>query len=84
MTGVITMEGVSFVVGLIVVLAGFWWRIDSRMRKVETSLADYKLQAAKEFASVEHLKEVEVRLIASIDRLADRIDRLLTRIEKSE
>ena len=45
-------------------------------------LANYKLSAAEKYASVEHLKEVEARLVVSIDRLSDRIDRLINRIDR--
>lgn len=43
---------------------------------VGKDLADYKLMAADRFASHEHLKEVEVRLTTSIDRLTNRIEQL--------
>ena len=37
---------------------------------------------AEKYASVEHLKDVEARLVVSIDRLSDRIDRLINRIDR--
>ena len=45
------------------------------------ALDSYKLEVAEKYASVEHLKEVEARLVVSIDRLTDRIDKLLGRLE---
>ena len=40
------------------------------------------LDIAEKYASVEHLKEVEARLAVSIDRLTDRIDKLLSSLGK--
>ena len=64
-------------------------RFDGRVREVgkrcdrlAEELASYKLQAAEKYASVEHLKDVEARLVVSIDRLADRIERLINRIDR--
>jgi len=74
------------VVGGVIKLNG---RFDGRVREVgkrcdhlAEELASYKLQAAEKYASVEHLKDVEARLVVSIDRLADRIDRLINRIDR--
>lgn len=75
------------VVGGVIKLNG---RFDGRVREVGTrcdrlaeELACYKLQAAEKYASVEHLKDVEARLVVSIDRLADRIERLINRIDRT-
>ena len=54
----------------------------SRCDELSRELAGYKLQAAEKYASVEHLKDVEARLVVSIDRLAERIDRLINRIDR--
>lgn len=43
---------------------------------IAKDLTDYKLAAAREFASAQHMKEVEVRLTGSIDRLTNRIESL--------
>jgi len=37
-------------------------------------LTDYKLQVAQEYASVEHLKEVEDRLVRAIDKLTAKME----------
>jgi hypothetical protein len=55
----------------------------ARCDELSRELAGYKLQAAEKYASVEHLKDVEGRLVVSIDRLAERIDRLINRIDRS-
>lgn len=38
-------------------------------------LAAYKLQVAKEYASVSYLKDVENRLIVHLERIEDKLDR---------
>ena len=53
--------------------------LHQRVSKVVHDLAEYKLEAAKNFASHEHLKEVEVRLTSAIDRLTNRIEALPTK-----
>ncbi len=40
-------------------------------------LADFKVEAAKQFVTDEMLAKVEERVVAAIDRLADRLDRIL-------
>ncbi len=74
------------IIGGVIKLNG---RFDGKVREVNRrcdrltdELAGYKLQAAEKYASVEHLKDVESRLVVSIDRLADRIDRLINRIDR--
>lgn len=42
----------------------------------QKDLADYKLKAAQDFASVAHMKDVELRLATAIDRLTNRIEGL--------
>ena len=61
---------------------GVWWRLQQQITASARSLDVYKLEAAEKFASVAHLKDVEARLIVSIDRLSDRIDRLLSKLER--
>ncbi|WP_420415143.1 hypothetical protein [Roseibium sp.] len=38
------------------------------------ALTDYKLQVAQEYASVEHLKEVENRLVRAIEQLTAKLE----------
>ena len=51
-------------------------------REARNEMNDIKLDIAEKYASVEHLKEVEARLAVSIDRLTDRIDKLLSSLGK--
>lgn len=51
----------------------------ARISAAANSLSEYKLKATEQFASHEHLKEVEVRLTGAIDRLTNRIEQLPTR-----
>lgn len=76
--------------GPLVAVAGMvgsvWWRLNTRLQEVRDELADYRLEVAEKYAQVGHLKEVEVRLAGSIDRLADRLtermDKLLEQLTK--
>lgn len=51
-------------------------------REAREQMNGLKLDIAEKYASVEHLKEVEARLAVSIDRLTDRIDKLLSSLGK--
>lgn len=51
-------------------------------REAREQMDGIKLDIAQKYASVEHLKEVEARLAVSIDRLTDRIDKLLSSLGK--
>lgn len=63
-------------------LVGVWWRLQQRIQAVSDALTAYKLEVAKEYASVGHLKEVEARLVVSIDRLTERIDKLIDKMDR--
>lgn len=41
---------------------------------VRQELTEYKLQVAQEYASVEHLKEVENRLVRAIEKLTEKME----------
>ncbi len=72
------------VAGLLAVAAtvsGIWWRLQQQITANARALDAYKLEAAEKYASIAHLKDVEARLVVSIDRLSDRIDRLLSKLE---
>lgn len=49
-------------------------------REARDEVNSLRLETAEKYASVEHLKEVEARLAVAIDRLTDRIDKLLSSI----
>ncbi|HQF30758.1 MAG TPA: hypothetical protein PLJ34_04855 [Hyphomicrobiales bacterium] len=63
-----------YTIGAVVsVVAGVWWRIDGRIKGVERALSEYKLQVAKEYASVDHLKDVEQRLVNAVRDVSSEI-----------
>lgn len=78
----ITVGLVSTIAGVVTVLFIFWWRIDGRIKSAEKDLSDYRLEVAEKYASVAHLKDVEGRLAISIERLTNRIDALLAKLEE--
>lgn len=65
------------IVSLVVIagaVAGMWYSLASSIKQVEKDLASYKLQVTKEYASIENIKQVEERLIKSIDQLSATIE----------
>ena len=78
----LTLSDVWQALGALFALAGLWWRLQKQITANARSLDVYKLDVAEKYASVEHLREVEARLVVSIDRLTERIDRLLNRFDK--
>lgn len=53
--------------------------LHARISENAKDLTNYKLSATQQFASHDHLKEVEVRLTGAIDRLTNRIEQLPTK-----
>jgi len=51
-------------------------------REARDEVHNVRLEVAEKYASVAHLKEVEARLAIAIDRLTDRIDKLLSAVTK--
>ncbi len=80
----ITLSDIWQALGILFALAGLWWRLQSQITANARTLDAYKLEVAEKYASVEHLREVEARLVISIDRLTERIDRLLSRFDKMQ
>jgi len=70
--------------GLLMALAGVWWRLQQQITANARALDAYKLEVAKQYASITHLKEVEARLVVSIDRLTGRIDMLLGHLKEDK
>ena len=70
-------------IGIPIVGALFWLRfhdrddIDTAMRALKDDLANYKLLVATGFASVSHLKEVETRIMAHLEKIEHKIDRVI-------
>ena len=51
-------------------------------REARDQVNAVRLEIAQKYASVSYLKEVETRLVLSMDRLAERIDKLLSSFGK--
>lgn len=51
-------------------------------REVREEVNSMRLETAEKYASIAHLKEVEGRLAIAIDRLTDRIDKMLATLNK--
>ncbi len=69
-------------VAIAAMASGIWWRLQQQVTANARALDAYKLEAAEKYANITHLKDVEARLVVSIDRLSDRIDRLLSTLER--
>lgn len=52
-------------------------KADEIRAKGERELAEYKLSVAKEYATANSIRLVEERVVAAIDRLGDRLDKVL-------
>lgn len=57
---------------------------DERAGRLRDSLAAYKLEVAKSYASIAYLKEVERRLTSHLLRIEDKLDRAGTRKDYTE
>lgn len=57
------------------VFAGWCRWLTARIGEVEKELSGYKLEVSRQFASVDHLKEVEERLIKALGDLGVKFDR---------
>lgn len=51
----------------------------TRVERVERDLADFKERVARDYATAAMVAAVESRVVAAIDRLGDRLDRVLER-----
>ena len=79
---VIDWQQVLAFAGAAAMVCGIWWRLQQQVTGNARTLDAYKLEAAEKYASIAHLKDVESRLVVSIDRLSDRIDRPLCTLER--
>ncbi len=72
--------------GYAVALLGWIWRIhlgiDRRVGELVSALADFKLKVAEDYVTAEKLIRVEERLVQAINRLSDRLDRVLDMFER--
>lgn len=90
MTGSITWDVTYTLIGFAAGVLLIWFVIERRIKEAEKELharisrhaddlTEYKLNATQQFASHQHLKEVEVRLTDAIGRLTNRIEQLPTK-----
>ncbi|WP_420337805.1 hypothetical protein [Roseibium sp.] len=80
MEGPITWEqllGLAFIGGA---LGGAWWFLFAAILGVRRDLNEFRLKVAEEYASREHLKEVELRLVEAINKLSDKFEALPSKI----
>lgn len=52
-------------------------RLDDRCEALGRELSDFKLEASKRFVTDEMLARLEERVVGAIDRLAERLDRVI-------
>jgi len=70
-------------IGIPLVGALFWLRfydrddVDKALRGIRDDLANYKLLVATNFVSVAYLKEVETRIMAHLEKIDQKIDRVI-------
>lgn len=71
------------VIGIPIVGALFWLRfhdrdeLDNSLRALKEELANYKLLVATSFVSGSYLKEVEGRIMAHLEKIEKKIDRVI-------
>ncbi|WP_420411586.1 hypothetical protein [Roseibium sp.] len=93
MNGAITWEQITALTVIIGAVAGAWWFLFSsnlatrrecqkETQQLRQDLAAYKLEVAERYASVDHLKEVENRLVNAIDKLTDKLDTMPDRLSR--
>jgi len=61
-------------------MAGAWWFLFANILAVRRELNEFRLKVAEEYASREHLKEVELRLVEAINKLSDKFEALPAKI----
>ena len=54
--------------------------LSQELKALRADFTDYKLQVAREYASVDHLKEVETRLVDAIEKLTGKMDAMPDRV----
>lgn len=50
-----------------------------KLGQTERDLAAFKLQVAREYATMSVIKNIEERILAAVERLGDRLDRVIDR-----
>ena len=87
----ITGEIVVLFLAVIGGLAGFWWRIESRLSDqdherqiLKQDLSEYKLYVERNHVSAQVLKDTERRLIDAIEKLASRLEAIADRFDSGK
>ncbi len=57
-------------------VTGGIWRAASMIGGLRQELTEYKVEVAEKYVSAQSMREMEDRLINSIERLGDRLDRV--------
>lgn len=57
-------------------LVGWIWTLHDRIAQLKCQHLEFKLEVALKYASIPYLKDVEERLVTTIDKLSDVIDKL--------
>ncbi|HXF88151.1 MAG TPA: hypothetical protein VNK48_07360 [Xanthobacteraceae bacterium] len=71
------------VIGVPLVAALFWLRfhdreaVDSGLREIKDELSNYKLLVATSFVSVASMKDLENRIMAHLEKIENKIDRVI-------
>lgn len=74
-------------ISLIAIICNAWllWNMTESKRdrdSIKSDLSSFRLTVAKEYVAQTSLRELEERLVATIERLGDRLDRVLDRAGK--
>jgi hypothetical protein len=94
MTGAITWEQLLFFVVLCGALGALWYRVETRISHAATeaqasadralaSLNEFKIQVAREYASIVDIKDVENRVILRLDELCKELHSLRQEIHEA-
>jgi hypothetical protein len=69
----------SGIVGAGTIVSGFVLRLWARLNDMDKEHNDFRVEVARNYVTAEALAQVEQRLIATINRMADRVERALDR-----
>ena len=56
-------------------LIGWIWSLHDRIAALKVEHLEFKLEVAEKYASIPYLKDVEQRLVETVDKLSDAIDK---------
>ncbi len=66
----------------LVAVAALAWRAHQKAESVLAELNAYKLQAAEKYASISYLKDVEQRLVVSLDKIEKTLSEVLREMRR--